>query len=118
VAWDKAGGFVGRDALVAQRDSGVREGRMVQVLVNDTEPLLYAHEPLLRDGQVVGINRIGAYGFTLGGSVGLAMIEDPAFTSDEAISSGTWELEVVGTRYPVTVSLAAMYDPKRERIKA
>ena len=118
VAWDKPGGFIGRDALVEQRDSGVREGRMVQVLVNDPEPLLYAHEPLLRDGQVVGINRIGAYGFTLGGSVGLAMIEDPAFTSDEAISSGTWELEVVGTRYPATVSLAAMYDPKREQIKA
>jgi 4-methylaminobutanoate oxidase (formaldehyde-forming) len=118
VAWDKPGGFVGRDALVAQRDTDGRESRMVQVLVNDPEPLLYAHEPLLRDGQVVGINRIGAYGFTLGGSVGLAMIEDAAFTSDEAIASGTWELEIVGRRYPATVSLQAMYDPKRERIKA
>jgi glycine cleavage system aminomethyltransferase T len=46
------------------------------------------------------------------------MIEDAAFTSDEAISSGTWELEIVGRRYPATVSLQAMYDPKRERIKA
>jgi 4-methylaminobutanoate oxidase (formaldehyde-forming) len=118
VAWDKSGGFVGHDALVAQRDSGTRESRMVQVLVNDPEPLLYAHEPLLRDGQVVGINRIGAYGHTLGGSVGLAMIEDAAFTSDEAIGSGTWELEIVGQRYPATVSLRPMYDPKRERIKA
>ena len=87
-------------------------------LAEDPEPLLYAHEPLYRDGHLVGINRIGAFGFTLGGSVGLAMIEDPAYTSDEAISSGTWELEIVGRRYPVSVSLLPMYDPKRERIKA
>ena len=118
VAWDKPGGFIGRDALVAQRDSGVRGYRMVQVLVNDPEPLLYAHEPLLRDGEVVGINRIGAYGFTLGGSVGLAMIESEEYTSDASIASGTWELEIAGTRSPVTVSLEPLYDPKRVRIKA
>lgn len=44
VAWDKPGGFIGRDALVAQRDEGVRRSRMVQVLVRDREPLLYGDE--------------------------------------------------------------------------
>jgi 4-methylaminobutanoate oxidase (formaldehyde-forming) len=118
VDWDKPDGFIGRDALVKQRDSGVRTSRLVQVLVEDPEPLLYGDEQFYRDGVHVGENRIGAYGHTLGGSVGLAMIERDEDTSDAFIASGTWELDIVGRRYPVRLSLAPMYDPTRERIKA
>ncbi|HEX6844371.1 MAG TPA: FAD-dependent oxidoreductase [Actinomycetota bacterium] len=118
VAWDKPGGFIGRDALVAQRDRGVRNVRMVQVLVNDPAPLLYGDEQLYRDGVHVGENRNGAYGHTLGGAVGLAVVEDETDVTDEMLATGTWELDIVGTRYPVSLSLTPMYDPKRERIKA
>jgi 4-methylaminobutanoate oxidase (formaldehyde-forming) len=45
---------------------------MVQVLVNDPEPILYGHEQLYRDGEHVGEKQIGAYGHTLGGGVGLS----------------------------------------------
>jgi glycine/D-amino acid oxidase-like deaminating enzyme len=38
--------------------------------------------------------------------------------TDDFINSGSWELDIVGTRYPATVSLTPLYDPKRERIKA
>ena len=118
VAWDKPGGFIGRDALVKQRDSGVRTARMVQVLVDDPEPLLYADEQLYRDGEHVGENRIGAFGHTLGGSVGLAIVERDEDITDDYLATGSWELDIVGRRYPVTLSLEPMYDPKRERIKA
>jgi 4-methylaminobutanoate oxidase (formaldehyde-forming) len=91
---------------------------MVQVFVEDPEPLLYAHEQLYRDGERVGENRIGAFGHTLGGSVGLAMIERDHDVSDDYVASGSWELDIVGRRYPVRVSLEPMYDPKRLRIKA
>jgi 4-methylaminobutanoate oxidase (formaldehyde-forming) len=118
VAWDKPGGFIGRDALVKQRDEGVRRSRMVQVLVNDPEPILYGHEQLYRDGEHVGENQIGAYGHTLGGGVGLATVEHPDGVSDEMLATGAWELDIVGRCYPVTISLEPMYDPQRERIKA
>ena len=118
VAWDKPSGFIGKEALVKQRDSGVRTARMVQVLVGDPEPLLYGDEQLYRDGEHVGEVRNGAYGHTLGGSVGLAMIEREEDIADEFLLSGSWEADIVGRRYPVTVSLEPMYDPKRERIKA
>jgi len=118
VAWDKPGGFIGRDALVKQRDEGVRRSRMVQVLVNDPEPILYGHEQLYRDGKHVGENQIGAYGHTLGGGVGLATVEHPDGVSDEMLATGAWELDIVGRRYPVTISLEPIYDPRRERIKA
>ena len=117
VAWDKPD-FIGKAAIVAERDSGVLKSRLVQVFVNDPEPLLYGHEQLYRDGERVGENNNGAYGHTLGGAVGLASIDLEENVTDDFINSGSWELDIVGKRYPVTVSLTPLYDPKRERIKA
>jgi 4-methylaminobutanoate oxidase (formaldehyde-forming) len=117
VAWDKPGGFVGREALLAQREAGPPKRRLVQLLVRDPEPLLYGAEPVLRDGAWIGYNRIGAYGHTLGGSVGLAMLEDEEPLSDERVLGASYEVDVAGVRYPATVSLTPLYDPARERIK-
>ena len=75
-------------------------------------------EPILRSGEWVGYNRIGAYGHTLGGAVGLGMVEDEEGIPAEAIGEWKFELEVAGTRFPARASLAPLYDPKRERIKA
>jgi 4-methylaminobutanoate oxidase (formaldehyde-forming) len=121
VAWDKPGGFVGRDALVRAREE--REGRpprrrLVQVLVQDPEPLLYHGEPVLRDGRWFGVNRAGAYGHTLGGAVGLAMVEDEEGIPAEGVEGARLEIDVAGIRYPVRASLRPMYDPDRTRIRA
>jgi 4-methylaminobutanoate oxidase (formaldehyde-forming) len=45
VAFDKAGGFIGRDALLRQREAGVKK-RLVQFLLQDSQPLLYHNEPI------------------------------------------------------------------------
>ena len=52
--WTKAGGFVGRDALLAQREAGAARRRLVQFLLEDPEPLLLsqrAHLPGRREGR-------------------------------------------------------------------
>jgi 4-methylaminobutanoate oxidase (formaldehyde-forming) len=121
VAMDKPGGFVGRDALLRAREA--RGGRpparrLVQVLVEDPEPLLYHGEPVLRDGAWFGYNRAGAYGHTLGGAVGLAMVEDAAGLPAEAIEGTPLEIDIAGVRYPARASLRPMYDPDRLRIRA
>jgi 4-methylaminobutanoate oxidase (formaldehyde-forming) len=121
VAWDKPGGFVGRDALYRAREArGYRPParRLVQVLVEDPEPLLYHGEPVLRDGRWFGYNRAGAYGHTLGGAVGLAMVEDEAGIPAEAVDGTRLEIDIAGVRYPARTSLRPMYDPDRLRIKA
>jgi 4-methylaminobutanoate oxidase (formaldehyde-forming) len=117
VAWDKPGGFVGRDALLAARVPGPPTRRLVQVLVEDPQPLLYGGEPVLRDGRWFGHVRAGAYGHTLGGAVGLAMVEDEAGIPVEAIEGGRFEVEIAGARYPARASVRPMYDPDRLRIK-
>jgi len=118
IAWDKPGGFVGREALVKQREAGPPTRRLVQLLVQDPEPLLFSAEPVLRDGEWIGYNRIGAYGHTLGSSVGLAMLEDEEPLPDERVLGASYEVDVAGVRYPVTVSLKPLYDPERARIKS
>jgi glycine cleavage system aminomethyltransferase T/glycine/D-amino acid oxidase-like deaminating enzyme len=120
VAMDKPGGFIGRDALQRARDAqaGPPRRRLVQVLVEDPEPLLYAGEPVLRDGAWFGYNRAGAYGHTLGGAVGLAMVEDEGGIPAQAIEGGRFEIDIAGVRYPARASLRPMYDPDRLRIKA
>lgn len=120
VALDKEGRFVGRDAVAALRAGGPSRRRLVQVLVGDPEPLLHHGEVLRRDGVAMGYLRAASYGFTLGGAVGLAMLE-PARPPVDGISqgwldAGSWEVEVAGRRYPATVSLRPLYDPKNERI--
>ncbi len=117
VAWDKSGGFVGRDALLAQREIRPPKRRLVQFLVLDPEPILHGGEPILRDGRWVGYIRAGAYGYTLGGGVGLGMVEDETGIPAGAIETGPFEIEVAGTRYPARGSLRPLYDPDRLRIK-
>ena len=118
VAWDKPGGFVGRDALLAGQVPGAPKRRLVQVLVEDPEPLLYGGEPVLHDGRWLGYVRAAAYGHTLGGAVGLAMLEDPAGLPAEAVDGAQLEIDIAGSRYPARASMRPMYDPDRQRIKA
>ena len=118
VAWDKPGGFIGRDALLAARIPGPPKRRIVQLLVEDPEPLLYGSEPVLRDGRWLGYVRAAAYGHTLGGAVGLAMLEDEAGLPAAAVDGVRFEVDIAGTRFPARASIRPMYDPDRIRIKA
>ena len=59
-----------------------------------------------------------AHGGSIGGAVGLAMIETGEPVTPDVINSGTWEVDVAGVRYPAVASLRPMYDPDNARIKA
>ena len=50
VAWDKPGGFVGRDALLKQRESGPPNRRLVNVLLGSPDHDLFGDEPVYWDG--------------------------------------------------------------------
>jgi glycine cleavage system aminomethyltransferase T/glycine/D-amino acid oxidase-like deaminating enzyme len=109
VAIDKPGGFVGREAVARQLEAGVPRRRLVQVLIDDPEPLMHHAEPVLRDGVEVGYVRSASYGHTLGGAVGLAMVEAGEPLTAAWIDSGDWSVDIAGVRYPATVSLRGMY---------
>jgi 4-methylaminobutanoate oxidase (formaldehyde-forming) len=114
---DKPGGFIGREAVVEQLESRPLERRLAQVLVTDPEPLMHHAEIVLRNGSPVGYVRAASYGFTLGGAVGLAMIEPGEPVTRAYLDAGRWEVDIAGRRYPARVSLRPMYDPSSERVK-
>ncbi len=116
-AFDKAIPFIGRNALLRQKEAGVPEKRMVQFKLEDPEPLLYHNEPILRDGEIVGHTTSGSYGHALGGAVGMGYIHDKGGVTKDYVESGRFEIEIAGERVPATASLWPMYDPKGERVK-
>jgi 4-methylaminobutanoate oxidase (formaldehyde-forming) len=118
VALDKPGGFVGRDAVAAQKAEGALHRRLLQVLVEDPRPLMYHGEVVYRDGVPVGYVRAASYGHTLGGAVGLVMAKSDRPIKKAFWSEGTWEVDIAGTRYPAVASLRPLYDPTMGRIKA
>lgn len=114
----KPGGFIGRDAVLAQKAKGPLTKRLLQVLVKDPEALMFHAEVVLRDGRPVGYIRAASYGFTLGGAVGLAMIDAGEALDQAWIDRGAWEVDIAGRRYPAVASLRPLYDPEMKRIKA
>jgi 4-methylaminobutanoate oxidase (formaldehyde-forming) len=124
----KPEGFIGREAVLAARAAGPLCRRLCLVQVLDSAPQLFHGEVVLRDGIPVGYVRAASYGHTLGGAVGLAMIEPgarpalglPAPVPVDAayLESGSWEVEIAGSRFPAKASLRPLYDPTMARIKA
>jgi 4-methylaminobutanoate oxidase (formaldehyde-forming) len=117
----KPSGFLGKDAVVAKKAAGPLHRKLVQVLVKDPEALLFHAEIVHRDGRPVGYIRAASYGHSLGGAVGLAMLDtgDPSRALDDAwITSGSFEVDIAGTKWPCSVSLKPLYDPEMKKIKA
>jgi 4-methylaminobutanoate oxidase (formaldehyde-forming) len=118
LAFDKEIPFIGRDAMLQQKESrSFMNKRLVQFLLEDPEAILYHHEPILRDGKIVGHLTSGDYGHTLGGAVGLGYVEVDEEITREYIEASQFTIDVAGVQVPAKASLSAMYDPKAERMR-
>jgi 4-methylaminobutanoate oxidase (formaldehyde-forming) len=116
VAWDKPGGFVGREALLEQRASGPPRRRLVNVMLDSPDHDLFGDEPVYWDGDPVGHVRSGGFGHSLGASCGIAGIaRDDGFTSAD-LAGGSFEIDIAGTRVPAQLSLKPFFDPQRSRV--
>ena len=70
-----------------RRRRGRSTRRILQILVQDPDPLMFHAEVVRRNDEPVGYVRAASYGFTLGGAVGLVMVEagepvDQAYVTD------------------------------------
>ncbi|MDP6475731.1 MAG: FAD-dependent oxidoreductase [Rhodospirillales bacterium] len=117
VKLDKPGGFIGRDALMRQKEAGPLTKRLVMFKLRDPEPVLFHEEIIRRDGDIVGYISSGAYGFTLGASVGMGYVNHAGGITKDFVESGDWEIEIACERHPAVASLRAFYDPTGGRVK-
>jgi 4-methylaminobutanoate oxidase (formaldehyde-forming) len=116
VAFDKPGGFLGREALLAQKETGITR-RLVQFRLDDPEPLLYHDETVFRDGALVGRITSGMYGHTVGGALGMAYVGCEPDTPRAAVIEGTFEVSVNGVLVPATASYRPFYDPDSLQVR-
>ncbi len=116
-AWQKPEGFIGRDALLRQREAGPLKRRLVQFVLEDPEPLLYHNEPIYRHGVLNSYTTSAMYGHTLGAAVAMGYVVDDGGVSDDFILGGRYEIEIGNTRHPARASLQPLYDPKSTRVR-
>jgi len=109
VNFDK-GDFIGRDALLAERERGV--DRRLACLVIDVDGAdTHAYEPVLANGENIGYVASGGYGHTVEKSIAFAYIPVA-----HAAAGTELEVEILGERRPALVVEEALYDPKNERL--
>lgn len=117
VAFGKARPFIGRDALLRQRDAGLKR-RLATFALDDSRRMLYHNEPIWRDGELVGRTTSGMFGHTIGRPLAFGYVEHHGrIVEPEFFRTGRYEIEVAGERTPARCTLGALYDPKSERIK-
>ncbi len=108
--------FVGRDAIVAQRDAGHRRLFVAFEVTND-EAAAHTGDPIWTtvDGseRLIGVVTSGGYGHTMNTNIAMGYV-DPAYAE-----VGTeLAIDIIGVRSPAVVRAEPMFDPAHERPRA
>ena len=116
ISWEKPGGFIGREALLEQRNQP-RVKRLIQFRVEDSELISYHDDPIFRDQTYVGRTTSGMWSHTQDRCVTMAYLTNPEGVDQAWLDSGVWEIEIGTRRRAVTPSIRSFYDPTNARVK-
>ncbi|MYE85100.1 MAG: FAD-dependent oxidoreductase [Gammaproteobacteria bacterium] len=107
------GDFIGRDALLAWRDRGFANALVTLEVGGAGDADALGNNPLFHNGELVGRATSGGYGYRLGQSLALGMVNPQLSAPGTAL-----EIEILGERRPATVVPESPYDPGNERLRA
>jgi dimethylglycine dehydrogenase len=112
VAFDK-GDFIGRQALLRQREAGGPRIRLSCLTVEVEDADAHGGEPVYADDRPVSYVVAGGYGHTVGESIALAYLP-------RGLAMGGTELqvEILGRRCPARLAEMPLYDPAGERLRS
>ncbi|MEM7507989.1 MAG: FAD-dependent oxidoreductase [Pseudomonadota bacterium] len=112
-AVDLQSDFIGRDALLRQRDAG-ESNRIVSLIFEDETAVPIGHEPVLFEGQIVGKTTSAAYGYRIDAAIALADLANP-----QARTSGASVDVQIGTDlHRARVTPGAAFDPTGARMRS
>ena len=117
VAWDKPGGFIGREALLKQRESS-RTKRLIQFRIEDPDLISYHDDPIFRDGVYAGRTTGGMWSHTEDRCLTMAYLVHPDGVDQAWLDNGTWEIEIGTRRRSVTPSIRSFFDPTNQRVRS
>ena len=108
VAFDK-GEFIGRDALLREREAGIAFSLACMVVDEDGADV-HGFEPVYHEGEAIAYVASGGYGHTVAKSIAFAYL--PA----KYAAPGTeLQIGILGDRRPAVVVDGPLYDPKSEK---
>ncbi len=105
VKLDKADAFVGREALQKARDTPLAK-RLLAVAFDDPAAFPWGGEPLLVDGRPVGELASAGYSRRHGRALALGYARLAGSFDGERLQASHCEVDIAGTRTPVTARLA------------
>ena len=107
------GGFIGRDGLLAWRESGFANAFATLEVEDVRDADALGNNPLLHAGELVGRATSGGYGHRLGKSLALAMLRP-----ELARPGVRLEIEILGERHSASVLPESPFDPGNERLRS
>ena len=107
------GDFIGRDALVAQRQAGLNWNFVTLEVHGVTDCDARGNEPVHAGGKLVGRATHGGYGWRCGKSLALAMVRP-----QHAAEGSELEITILGEPHKATVIPESPFDPDNERLRA
>jgi dimethylglycine dehydrogenase len=102
-------GFIGRDALLRQKQQGLRR-RMVTLKVETVDADAYSNECVYSNGALVGRVTSGAHSHHFGHCLSMAYLD-----IDHALEGRELEVAVLGERRRATVIADSPYDAGNQR---
>ena len=105
--------FIGRDGLLSWQEHGFENSFVTLRVDNTTDADAIGGNPIYLNGELVGRATSGGYGFRVGASLALAMIQ-PA----HADVGTKLEIDILGTRYHAEVIDESPFDPHNEKLRS
>jgi dimethylglycine dehydrogenase len=113
VKFDKPQEFIGKAALLAEKQRGVKK-RFVTLVVDAKDCDAPYMSTLWQGGKIVGETTSGGWGYRVGASIALGMLR-----ADLAVPGTEVEVEIYGERCRAVVQEdQPLWDPANERIRA
>ncbi|WP_261965986.1 GcvT family protein [Dactylosporangium matsuzakiense] len=110
VRWDKP--FLGRDALLAERDAGPPPRVLRCLVLDDPGTVCLGSEPVRINGVPAGRVTSGGFGYRVGASIAYAYLPGDVPTGTPV------EVGIFDRWVPAVVRQDPLYDPKMSRIRA
>jgi 4-methylaminobutanoate oxidase (formaldehyde-forming) len=105
------GDFIGRDALLRQKDEGLSRS-LACLVIDEGQIVPHGWERVLQKDKILGHVTSGEYGHYLGKSIFFVYLP-----IDQCRIGNQLEVEILGERYPAKVVDAPIYDPENKKPK-
>ncbi|MCK5517105.1 MAG: FAD-dependent oxidoreductase [Desulfobulbaceae bacterium] len=100
--------FLGREALLAQKEKGI-ESSLVLITLNNIYAVPLGNEPVSLDGEIIGKTTSAAFGYRIGKPVAIALLK----TNDTFKLEGmVVDINIAGEMFKGIVSTKPAFDPK------